>query len=137
MARMGRWPSGLSGLGVAICIAAGLIFGAGAYTFRYAEGTSYLSNDPAACANSRRRHSSASAAGMFHFSSTPTSHRASCTSSGIIKERIWSMRAVFMGQLYDAETHGSGTGLPHDNTQETPSLRTILVSIDLATVPRV
>ena len=51
MARMGRWSSGLSGLGVAICIAAGLIFGAGAYTFRYAEGTSYLSNDPAACAN--------------------------------------------------------------------------------------
>ena len=34
-----------------MCIAAGLVFGAGAYTFRYAEGTSYLSNDPAACAN--------------------------------------------------------------------------------------
>ena len=51
MARMWRWLAGLSGLGVTICIAAGLIFGAGTYTFHYAEGTSYLSNDPAACAN--------------------------------------------------------------------------------------
>ena len=51
MAQMRRWRAELSGLGVAICIAAGLIFGAGTYTFHYAEGTSYLSNDPAACAN--------------------------------------------------------------------------------------
>ena len=51
MARLTRRPSGLRGFGVAICIATGLIFGAGAYTFHYAEGTSYLSNDPAACAN--------------------------------------------------------------------------------------
>jgi cytochrome c nitrite reductase small subunit len=33
------------------CIGLGLIVGLGAYTFRYAEGLSYMSNDPKACMN--------------------------------------------------------------------------------------
>jgi cytochrome c nitrite reductase small subunit len=32
-------------------VAAGTVLGLGAYTFDYAEGTSYLSNDPRACVN--------------------------------------------------------------------------------------
>ena len=35
----------------AIAVVAGLAVGLGAYTFVYAKGYSYLSNDPAACAN--------------------------------------------------------------------------------------
>ena len=34
-----------------MCVAVGSALGAGAYTFDYAEGTSYLSNDSSACAN--------------------------------------------------------------------------------------
>ena len=34
-----------------IALMAGLVLGLGAYTFVYAKGYSYLSNDPAACAN--------------------------------------------------------------------------------------
>ena len=40
----GRWL-------VALAIALGLAAGVGAYTFRYAEGLSYFSTDPRACAN--------------------------------------------------------------------------------------
>jgi cytochrome c nitrite reductase small subunit len=39
----------VAGLGLAALI--GILLGAGAYTFDYAEGTSYLSNDPKACVN--------------------------------------------------------------------------------------
>ena len=42
---------GLRVLGVVLCIVLGLFFGLGGYTFYYAEGASYLSNDPKACAN--------------------------------------------------------------------------------------
>jgi cytochrome c nitrite reductase small subunit len=35
----------------AAAILFGLVVGVGAFTFHYAEGTSYLSDDPAACAN--------------------------------------------------------------------------------------
>ena len=35
----------------AACVLAGVILGLGAYTFRYAEGLSYFSTDPAACVN--------------------------------------------------------------------------------------
>ena len=38
-------------LGVIIAVALGLTVGIGAYTFVYAKGGSYLSNDPRACAN--------------------------------------------------------------------------------------
>jgi len=38
-------------LGVVIAVALGLTVGIGAYTFVYAKGGSYLSNDPRACAN--------------------------------------------------------------------------------------
>jgi cytochrome c nitrite reductase small subunit len=38
-------------LEVAIAVLAGLVVGLGSYTFVYAKGYSYLSNDPAACAN--------------------------------------------------------------------------------------
>jgi cytochrome c nitrite reductase small subunit len=37
--------------GVVLGIAAGLFFGIGGYAFVYARGASYLSNNPAACAN--------------------------------------------------------------------------------------
>lgn len=36
---------------IAIGILAGLVAGVGGYTFIYAKGASYLTNDPAACAN--------------------------------------------------------------------------------------
>lgn len=36
---------------LAICILAGLLLGLGAFTFTYAEGFSYFSHDPKACAN--------------------------------------------------------------------------------------
>jgi cytochrome c nitrite reductase small subunit len=36
---------------IALAIALGLLFGVAAFTFRYAEGLSYFSTDPAACAN--------------------------------------------------------------------------------------
>ena len=36
---------------IALCVATGLAAGIGAYTFRYAEGLSYLSPDPRACVN--------------------------------------------------------------------------------------
>jgi cytochrome c nitrite reductase small subunit len=36
---------------LALAGAIGAFLGAGAFTFQYAEGTSYLSNDPAACVN--------------------------------------------------------------------------------------
>ena len=35
----------------AVCLALGVMFGCGVYTFRYAKGLSYLSNDPKACMN--------------------------------------------------------------------------------------
>lgn len=34
-----------------VCVALGLLAGIGLFTFTYAEGSSYLSDDPAACAN--------------------------------------------------------------------------------------
>jgi cytochrome c nitrite reductase small subunit len=34
-----------------LCVLAGAALGTGAYTFQYAEGLSYLSNDPKACVN--------------------------------------------------------------------------------------
>jgi cytochrome c nitrite reductase small subunit len=39
------------GLEVALSVTAGLLVGVGAYTFHYGQGFSYLSTDPAACAN--------------------------------------------------------------------------------------
>ena len=36
---------------LAAAIAVGVLLGSGAFTFRYAEGLSYFSTDPAACAN--------------------------------------------------------------------------------------
>lgn len=36
---------------LALCVAVGVAAGVGAYTFRYAEGLSYLSRDPKACVN--------------------------------------------------------------------------------------
>ncbi len=40
-----RWP------GLLLAALIGVLLGSGAYTFDYAEGTSYLSNDPRACVN--------------------------------------------------------------------------------------
>jgi len=42
---------GIGALGLSACLGIGLLTGLGAYTFDYAEGTSYLSNDPEACIN--------------------------------------------------------------------------------------
>jgi len=46
-----RVPKYLLGLGVAIAGLAGIVAGLGGYTFFYAEGASYLTNNPQACAN--------------------------------------------------------------------------------------
>ena len=42
---------GLSLSGILLCLLIGTSLGAGGYTFYYAKGWSYLSNDPAACVN--------------------------------------------------------------------------------------
>jgi cytochrome c nitrite reductase small subunit len=42
---------GAGQLGAAAAAIIGLVIGIGAFTFRYAEGTSYFSTDPKACAN--------------------------------------------------------------------------------------
>ena len=36
---------------IAVAVLLGVVVGLGTYTFVYAKGYSYLSNDPAACAN--------------------------------------------------------------------------------------
>jgi len=41
----------ISAWGLAASIMLGMMCGAGGYTFYYADGTSYLSNNPASCAN--------------------------------------------------------------------------------------
>lgn len=41
----------MSRLGIALALALGGLGGIGGYTFRYGEGLSYFSTDPAACAN--------------------------------------------------------------------------------------
>ncbi len=45
--RASRWAVALG----VLCVLIGALAGLGAYTFVYAEGGSYVSNDPAACAN--------------------------------------------------------------------------------------
>ena len=40
-----------SGVAVALGVAVGLLLGVGGYTFLYARGASYMTNDPAACVN--------------------------------------------------------------------------------------
>ena len=40
-----------SGVAVALGVAFGLLLGVGGYTFLYARGASYMTNDPAACVN--------------------------------------------------------------------------------------
>jgi cytochrome c nitrite reductase small subunit len=49
MSRSARLPLGLAGLIAALAL--GVFAGSGVYTFSYAEGLSYLSNDPRACVN--------------------------------------------------------------------------------------
>jgi len=48
---LGADPPKRRSLAVATAIAAGLFVGLGLFTFQYGGGTSYLSNDPQACAN--------------------------------------------------------------------------------------
>ncbi|MGB9691062.1 MAG: cytochrome c nitrite reductase small subunit [Candidatus Sumerlaeaceae bacterium] len=48
---MTSWQQQLLRVGVAASIFVGLSVGLGAYVFWYARGASYLTNDPAACAN--------------------------------------------------------------------------------------
>ena len=50
---MSRWIicCGLSLPALVLCILVGTLLGTGAFTVRYAEGFSYLSNDPKACVN--------------------------------------------------------------------------------------
>jgi cytochrome c nitrite reductase small subunit len=43
--------AGMSVAGLALSVLGGVLLGSGVYTFDYAEGTSYMSNDPAACVN--------------------------------------------------------------------------------------
>jgi cytochrome c nitrite reductase small subunit len=46
-----RRAAAITGFGLFVAASAGIVFGMGIFTFNYAEGTSYLSNDPAACLN--------------------------------------------------------------------------------------
>ena len=51
---MVHWRSGYLGIGLfgtGLCVALGVLLGLGGYTFYYAEGLSYFSNDPKACVN--------------------------------------------------------------------------------------
>jgi cytochrome c nitrite reductase small subunit len=41
----------LTTFGILLAAGIGILFGLGGFTFNYAEGTSYLSNDPQACVN--------------------------------------------------------------------------------------
>jgi len=49
MSRSAQLPLGIAGLIAALSL--GILAGSGAYTFSYADGLSYLSNEPTACAN--------------------------------------------------------------------------------------
>lgn len=59
---MARWRAGL------LCVFLGALTGLGLYTFRYAEGLSYLSNDPKACMNCHvmREHHDSWVKGSHH-----------------------------------------------------------------------
>ena len=48
---MNPGPRGSVQVGLVAALAVGLVGGLGAFTFRYAEGLSYLSSDPKACVN--------------------------------------------------------------------------------------
>jgi cytochrome c nitrite reductase small subunit len=48
---MGRSPTIPGRRSIAIAVALGMLIGLAGYTFRYAEGLSYFSTDPRACAN--------------------------------------------------------------------------------------
>ena len=48
---MGRWSDARTRAGPAAAVLIGIALGLGAYTFGYAKGASYLSTDPAVCAN--------------------------------------------------------------------------------------
>jgi cytochrome c nitrite reductase small subunit len=50
---MRRWASfcGMSVAALVLCALVGVLLGAGAFTAHYAEGASYLSDDPKACVN--------------------------------------------------------------------------------------
>ena len=43
--------TGLTAFGIFVATGLGIVLGVGLFTFNYAEGTSYLSNDPNACVN--------------------------------------------------------------------------------------
>ena len=46
-----KFSSGLNFLVLLLCVSVGIFIGLGGYTLYYGEGASYLSNNPAACAN--------------------------------------------------------------------------------------
>jgi cytochrome c nitrite reductase small subunit len=46
-----RPATALAAYGTFVAASAGVVLGMGVFTFNYAEGTSYLSSDPAACVN--------------------------------------------------------------------------------------
>ena len=48
---MTRRPAPVAARGIALAVALGVPLGLGGFTFRYAEGLSYFSTDPRACAN--------------------------------------------------------------------------------------
>jgi len=45
------WRTRLTAFGIFFAAGVGIVLGLGGFTFNYAEGTSYLSNDPQACVN--------------------------------------------------------------------------------------
>lgn len=48
---MKRYLGAISFAALALCVLVGVFLGLSSYTFYYAQGASYLSNDPAACVN--------------------------------------------------------------------------------------
>lgn len=59
----------LSRTTIVVCILVGICLGTGAFTFNYAEGLSYMSNDPSACVNChimREQHDSWAKGGHHH-----------------------------------------------------------------------
>lgn len=108
---MSRWL-------IATGVLAGLVMGIGGYTFIYAKGASYLTNDPAACANCH-------VMGEYYTQWQRSSHRsvAVCndchTPSGLLPKYATKASNGFWHSFYFT------TGNFPDNIQITPANRTV------------
>jgi len=103
---------------IAIGVLAGLLMGVGGFTFVYAKGSSYMTNDPAACANCHVMND-------YYTQWQRSSHRsvAVCndchTPKGFIPKYVTKARNGFWHSFYFT------TGNFPDNIQITPANRTV------------